>query len=227
MGDEEKADEKLVPDLSFIDRTPPQGRIPGYMPTKANYQLVTDNILDLSHADYLHPDTLGGMMTNADFQCEPDGDEVLLSWEARNVLAPGVFKAEIAPPQHGDFLIDVRWQAPAVMVLKIAGKPHGEPIEDDDFSLTLHNMVPENEKSTHYFYCATRTTMIDDPTFMAMLKAGLEHSFLNEDKPMLEKQQQRIGDADFWSLRPRTLSIDKGAVWVRRKLESLISAENA
>lgn len=227
MGQPELADEKQLPDLSFVDRAPATGKIAGYMPTKADYQLITDNILDLSHADYLHPHTLGGMMTESDFSCEDDGEDVLLSWKAQNVPPPGVFLAELPPPQKGDFQIDVRWSAPAVMVLKVAGKAHGIPFEDEDFSFTLHNMVPETETSTHYFYCSVRQTRTDDAEFMTMLKQGLEHSFMNEDKPMLEKQQARIGNDDFWSLKPRLLSIDEGSVRVRRKLDALITAETA
>ncbi|MFX5351247.1 hypothetical protein ABTD19_17620, partial [Acinetobacter baumannii] len=62
-GDAAKADPAVLPNLSSIDETPPLARITGYMPTAANYQLLSDNILDLSHADYLHPDTLGGINT--------------------------------------------------------------------------------------------------------------------------------------------------------------------
>lgn len=63
MGEPALADPALIPDLSFIDRTPVTARITGHMPTAADYRLLTDNIMDLSHADYLHPTTLGGIMT--------------------------------------------------------------------------------------------------------------------------------------------------------------------
>jgi hypothetical protein len=53
----------------------------------------------------------------------------------------------------------------------------------------------------------------------------IEHVFRHEDKPMLEAQQRRIGDQDFWSLRPVLLAPDAGAVRARRKLAALIEAE--
>lgn len=59
-GDTDQADPGLIPDLSIIDETHANGKFQCYMSTAANYQLCTDNILDLSHTDYLHPDTLGG-----------------------------------------------------------------------------------------------------------------------------------------------------------------------
>ena len=43
---------------------------------------------------------------------------------------------------------------------------------------------------------------------------------------MLEAQQARIGDADFWSLSPALFSVDSGAVQVRRALDRMIQEEN-
>jgi vanillate O-demethylase monooxygenase subunit len=86
-------------------------------------------------------------------------------------------------------------------------------------------MVPETETSTHYFACSTRRFLIDDADFSAFLKNALTHAFLHEDKPMLEKQQARMGTPDLWSLGPVLLKVDAAAVRARRKLEALIAAE--
>jgi vanillate O-demethylase monooxygenase subunit len=43
---------------------------------------------------------------------------------------------------------------------------------------------------------------------------------------MLEGQQQRMGNSDFWSLRPILLASDAAAVRARRRLASLIAAEH-
>jgi hypothetical protein len=43
---------------------------------------------------------------------------------------------------------------------------------------------------------------------------------------MLEKQQARMGDRDFWSLSPVLLSVDAAAVRARRKLKQLVEGEN-
>ena len=42
---------------------------------------------------------------------------------------------------------------------------------------------------------------------------------------MLEAQQRRIGDAEFWSLKPVLLAGDAGSVRVRRKLQQLVAEE--
>jgi phenylpropionate dioxygenase-like ring-hydroxylating dioxygenase large terminal subunit len=77
MGDPVLANTAQIPDLSFIDETPEAARIQMYMPTRANYQLITDNILDLSHADYLHPNSLGGIMVGSQASSREEGDTIV------------------------------------------------------------------------------------------------------------------------------------------------------
>jgi vanillate O-demethylase monooxygenase subunit len=225
LGDSENADPALIPDLGFIDETPELARIAGYMPTLANYQLIIDNILDLSHADYLHPSTIGGMMTEAEVTLEENDNQIIVSWDSREAPVPMGFQQEIPPPNKGDFWLQVAWQAPGVMVLKNTATIAGTEPAADAMNTTLHNMVPETDSSTHYFYCSTRKSRLDDAGFTEFLRGALTQAFANEDKPMLEAQQERVGSADFWSLKPRMLPIDAPAVKVRRALDSKIADE--
>lgn len=224
MGDPEKADAARIPDLSFIDETPEAARIAGFMPTRANYQLLTDNILDLSHADYLHPTTLGGMMTGSKARSREEGDTVVAEWLSEGCDPPPAFKAMV-PQGKADIWTEVVWQAPAVMVLGTAAKSAGVARTPADESYTLHNMVPETATTTHYFFCSTRRFLTNDENFTAYLRQALTQAFQGEDKPMLEKQQARMGTDDLWALEPILLPIDAAAVRVRRKLDRLIAAE--
>lgn len=49
--------------------------------------------------------------------------------------------------------------------------------------------------------------------------------FAMKDKPMVEGQQQLMGTADLWSLKPFLLPGDAGTARVRRMLERLIKEE--
>lgn len=226
MGDPDRADTTLIPDLSFIDDTPENGRISGYMPTTANYLLLADNILDLSHADYLHPTTLGGIMTGSKASTREVGDTVVAEWTSSGCVPPPAFRLAV-PNGLADMWTQVVWSPPGVLVLSTAAMPAGAPRGADNESHTLHNMVPESATSTHYFFCQTRRYLIEDEAFTAKLRVMLRQAFENEDKPMLEKQQQRMDTDDLWSLNPILLPIDAGAVRARRKLSNLIEAERA
>jgi phenylpropionate dioxygenase-like ring-hydroxylating dioxygenase large terminal subunit len=225
MGNPERADLSQIPDLSFIDETPEVARIQMYMPTQANYQLITDNLLDLSHADYLHPTSLGGIMVGARASSREEGDTIVAEWISDDCVPPPAFVKMVAPAEKADIWTQVVWQAPALMVLNTGAKPTGIPRTAEDESYTLHNMVPETETSTHYFACSTRRFLVTDADFSAFLKNTLELAFIHEDKPMLEKQQARMGTPDLWALDPILLKVDAAAVRARRKLDALISVE--
>ena len=227
LGNPEQADPALIPDLSFIDETPELARIAGYMPTRANYQLLTDNILDLTHADYLHPDTLGGINTDAKSSNRQEGLKVVVEWLAEACDPPPAFRSTLDQPGKADIWTGVEWQAPAVMALGVAVKPAGVPRTPEDEGYTLHNMVPESATSTHYFYCSTRRFRTDDEGFSTFLRGALRQAFVDEDKPMLEAQQARIGTANFWSLEPVLLKIDAASTRARRVLDQMIDAERA
>lgn len=223
MGDPEKANLTTIPDLSFIDSVPEETRIFGYMNTACDYQLLTDNILDLSHADYLHPTTLGGMMTQAKTELQNDTDALVVRWFARNCEAPMAFMPMADENNKIDISIEVTWNPPALMVLTNSGVKPGLTVTDSDLGITLHNMVPETNGHTHYFYCSTRRFQLNNPEFTRLLKKNIQHAFENEDKPMLEKQQRSIGNSNFRDLKPVLLSIDAAGVQARGILDRLIN----
>lgn len=224
MGNAENADVEKIPNLSFIDETPVKARITGYMPTRCNYQLLTDNILDLSHTDYLHPTTLGGIMTDAKASSREEAGAIIAEWQSEGCEPPKAYKPMV-PQGLADIWTRVIWRSPALMVLDTGAKPTGIKPLPEDHSLTLHNMVPETETSTHYFFCVTRRFEVDNEEFTQNLRNAVMQAFQDEDKPMLEKQQARIGTEDFWSLEPILLKSDAAAVRARRLLEKLILAE--
>lgn len=53
MG-EGPAKPELLPDFGELDRGHPHGLAHTYMHMKANYELIIDNVMDLSHIDHVH-----------------------------------------------------------------------------------------------------------------------------------------------------------------------------
>lgn len=228
MGDAALADPGLIPDYSFLSKAKPTARNIGYLPTRANYELLSDNIMDLSHVDFLHPATLGGgalSRTKAKVSEMGDG-RIRILWESMNEIAPPAFAAHLPDPAApADLWTDVIWSAPALMHLSTGVAPAGEPSAQGIGSSNLHMMTPETETTTHYFFANTRDFLTDDGDFNAMLDGILTSVFSTEDKPMVEGQQRLIGTEEFWSLKPVLLSGDAGAVRVRRALQEMIKTE--
>jgi phenylpropionate dioxygenase-like ring-hydroxylating dioxygenase large terminal subunit len=228
-GDPERADPALIPDLSFIDQAPATAKCHGHLPTAADYRLCIDNIMDLSHVDYLHPNTLGGgALTRAKATLTQGEVSIRISWLANNCAAPPAFAAHFPDPAApAEVWTIVTWYAPGVMVLEAGAAPAGRPRTEGVNSFSLHVMTPETNHRTHYFYCNARTFKLDDAVFNEELAAFLFGIFSGDDQPMLEAQQSRMGERDFWDLKPALLSIDSGAVAVRRRLEQMIAKEHA
>ena len=228
-GEPAKADETLIPDYSAVAAAPEHAYFRGYLPTACDTLLLVDNILDLSHVDYLHPTTLGsGAISRVKATVEDLSERsVKISWISSGDIAPPAFDMYLREQrQPTDQWTEVTWTAPSNMLLSVGATLQGEPRADGAVTLNLHLGTPERPGHTHYWYWVTRAFAIS-PEANAAMQPMIEHVFRHEDKPMLEAQQRRIGDQDFWSLKPVLLAPDAGAVRARRKLAALIEAEAA
>lgn len=229
MGDPERADAAAIPDLSFIDTVPAAARVKGYLSAHADYLLMVDNIMDLTHADYLHPDSLGGGINTRTKGRVEEGDGcVAIRWHASNETLPPVHQSLLPDPTiRGDFHNEVYWFAPGVMKQRLRFGPTGRLDEAGVDSWTAHVMTPAQERETHYFFCHTSDIVTRDPTVAPAVKQLLMTAFEGEDAPMIEAQQQRIGSRSFADLEPVLLPTDNGAARARRVLERLIAADRA
>jgi len=229
FGDNNKADEALIPDFSCMN--PELFYVAkGYLHAKANYVLETDNILDLSHIQFLHPSTLGGdsdSVSQAITSLEQQGDTIWSYRQTVNETMPD-FLYNAMGIEHGipvDRWIDVRWNAPASMLLFAGATPTGRPRSEGNETLLPHIFTPETDKTTHYFYSFPMPLAMGEAgaAIAEQQLAGLSIPFTNEDLPMLEAQQSMIGDEDFWSLKPILLISDAPGVRARRLLDKMIS----
>jgi phenylpropionate dioxygenase-like ring-hydroxylating dioxygenase large terminal subunit len=202
----------------------------GYLLTRANYQLSVDNLLDLSHLQYLHPNTLGSHTRKpADVRCFADQHTVRVQREMRGeTLGPLIASAFGLPAGvHADHWLDVSWQPPGLMTILVGVHEDGAPLEHARVSASAHWLTPETANTSHYFFALGLPQSLGEAG-RVLLQSSMENlitPFRDEDLPMLEAQQRAIGAQDFWSLRPALLPIDTGAVRARRLMERLIAAE--
>jgi vanillate O-demethylase monooxygenase subunit len=229
MGERPDGDPATIPDLGFVDTARPTALSKGYMHTRADHKLLEDNILDLSHADYLHPDTLGGgSITRSKPRVEERGDTVFVQWLSTGEPPIPIFRPLMrAPDAPADMWTEVLWHPCGVMLLHTGATEAGTPPDEGIDTWNAHIMTPETERTTHYFYVNTRNYRVDDAEFNAGMAAGLQQAFEIEDKPMIEAQQQRLGDRDLFDLAPRLLPIDNGSTRARRIYARLLAAEQA
>ena len=231
MGDADKADETSIPDFSCQDST----RVyvaKGYLYAHANYILESDNILDLSHIEFLHPGSLGSeAVSKAATSVEQRGNTVFSYRQTSAEILPDFVYMALGV-ENGtvvDRWIDVRWDAPANMLIFVGATPTGRPRDEGRESYFPQFFTPETDTTTHYWFSAQAPLEMGDEAsvFAEAQLAGLTEPFSKEDLPMLEAQQVSMGDAEFWSLKPILLPGDAGAVRALRALDKMIADEKA
>lgn len=228
MGEPARADAAQVPAYPFLETPGTWAAVYGRLHVKANYLLVLDNLLDLSHVEFLHPllsQAEGVDAHRTEFRAE--GDVVIANRWKPNSLIHGLAKfLWTSPAPRGDARANMRWSAPAVLhfdlgVTEVGGKP-----EDGVCIPNAHVMTPETELTSHYFWAVARNRRIDDPDLDERMSTTVQRIFTTEDAPMIEAQQRAMGDTtDLLSLRPVTLEHDAPALRARRILAQKIAQE--
>jgi vanillate O-demethylase monooxygenase subunit len=233
MGDPDRAEPSRIPDFPCMD--PESWYVgKGYLRPRANYQLEVDNILDLSHIEFLHPESLGSeSVKHARTEVRQEGDYV---WSLRfieNEVLPDAACDQFGVPRgmRVDRWLDVRWNAPCDLLLLGGATPTGRP-RSEGVGLTFtnpHLFTPETRGTSHYWFamCLPRSDGPQAQEIVSRVVMTFADTFDREDTPMLEKQQESIGEESFWALKPVLLAGDAAGVRVRRLLDNLIQSEAA
>lgn len=85
--------------------------------------------------------------------------------------------------------------------------------------------TPEDDGSTHYFFCTRRNHIEHDGEYNAFKIKAMHDAFWEEDGPLIAAAESEMGGEDFFALNPMLLSNDLAAVKVRRRLRDLVGQE--
>lgn len=228
MGEAGAADPERIPEFAFLS-DPQFQNVKGYTLAEGHYELMTDNIMDLGHIEFLHPGLLGSdAVRKAKTEIIQEGHTVHSNRLTSNEVLPPFlqvwYEAGDRPVQRW---LNVRWDPAAAMKLTVGVLPEGEPREAANESQGCHLMTPATETTTHYFWAQGRNWGTPDPAMDAGRLASLRKAFDTQDKPMIEAVQRNMGTTDLDSLGPVMLATDAGPVRARRVLKQLLSAEAA
>lgn len=231
MGDPDRADPTRIPAFPFLDTTNWYvGK--AQMEIDANYVLESDNILDLSHIEFLHPGTLGaGQSGEGKTTVTQEGNTVWSRRAIRNeVLPPFLYQATGLTDQAPcDRWLDVRWDAPSTMYLQADIALAGTPREQSIQTPQAHLFTPASAEKSYYFYALAMPKSLGEWAEAAAQRnvMGLREPFLREDKPMVEAQQRAMAGRSFWDMKPVLLDVDAPAVRARRVLDQMLAAEQS
>jgi phenylpropionate dioxygenase-like ring-hydroxylating dioxygenase large terminal subunit len=230
MGDL-PADESALNRHDQLDKGHPNGIAHTYMHRQCNYELITDNVMDLSHVDHLHGEiisTRGQLSPLIPNLVEKNGD-ISVRWEYEQTPAILILDPFLPKPGiGGKHFIEVTWSKPSHIQLTIGATQDENPILDYDHTVAqydLHTCTPETENSTHYFFATRRNHLEEDADYNAMKIKAMHDAFEQEDGPILDAIQGLMETNDFLAMDPALISSDMGPIKVRRTLKKLIEAE--
>jgi len=225
MGDPETAAGTEPPSYSFLEEA--GNCLQGYLHVTANYQLVTDNLLDLSHAEFLHPFLSGsGDYEALEFRAEQVGGRVSAYHSMPGYDITPLFRPFVDDSvKKMDGRAHLHWEAPANMMLDVGAAVKNADGEEDIAFPQVHLLTPESENSTHYFWGFCRDREVDNSELDKTLREGISYAFQHEDEPMVRAVAQRMGGRPLFEMSPALLPQDEAAVRARRYLARLIASE--
>jgi vanillate O-demethylase monooxygenase subunit len=233
-GDPMCADVSLLPDFSFLD---PQTHYVSrrYLPIQANYQLLIDNFLNLSHLQYLHSNTLGSdKIAGSEVRHEQIGNTVVTEHFMKSEKLTGLLQkiSRFSADELVNRRIKVSWDPPGIVAVSatIAEATGTDDTSHElDNSLSAHFVTPETESSLHYFfafgYSMANPKYLEE--FVEYLADIIFKPLAMEDAPMLAAQQKIIEENPRSCAQFSLLSIDTSAIRARCVLERLLEEEIA
>jgi phenylpropionate dioxygenase-like ring-hydroxylating dioxygenase large terminal subunit len=221
-----------VLDMFRVTAEPPQeaddpfwGAKGQYLHVKANWQLIVDNLLDLTHLAFVHETTIGNaaLVENAKVKVERAANNVVVT---RWIID--------APPPPTFVKAGGRWQIidfvpPAFLRLDVGGSPTGTgaPQGRRAGGINMRNLnaiTPETETTSHYFWGQAHDWDIHNRATTDMLVEQIATAFL-EDVAVLEAQQRNM------TILPGApqvdINADNGLIQARRILDRICAEEQA
>jgi phenylpropionate dioxygenase-like ring-hydroxylating dioxygenase large terminal subunit len=225
-GDPEKADEALIPDMAEAGYgLPGHKAIPCYsIHVEGRYQLLNDNLLDLTHLGYLHATSIG----TPDDAATPEQREVT----DRKISSRRFMYDTPQPPymrdrQKFEGLVDrisgMDFHLPGfhagiseVLIPKSATVRAGEVILS---SRVFHSVTPAKRHTTNYFFAMSST----DHEGLELVKERLK-PVLDEDAFATAEIEKIVSTVD--ALPPELmLKSDATAIIGRRMLQAMMDEE--
>jgi phenylpropionate dioxygenase-like ring-hydroxylating dioxygenase large terminal subunit len=231
MGDG-AADEAKLLDYPYFEQSDQWPSRKGMMEIEANYIMMIDNLMDLTHLGFVHAKTIGGdpnTHVNADMTVTPTENGVKLERWMLDCTPPPTYVAAVGFEGNIDRWARFEYVAPA-SVLQWSGAMDvgkGAQANQDQPGLHIrlfHGATPKTDGSFYYFFATANGYRQDDPAACQQFFDENYVTFL-EDKAIMEVQQARLMSDPTRKLV--TIRSDAALVHARRALGRMLDAEAA
>lgn len=218
-GDPALADPAAIPRLPFFEM-PNVRTVQNTTYLDAPYEMLMDNLIDLSHASFLHAESFGAFnLENMEVSFSRDGDDVHFENFIPNDYLPVNFEAAFdTDGQRVDMWLKEHWRPAGNLVLEMGWTYPGRPRDEGRRAYLVSLVMPESETRTRYLWGTARNYDAKNEELCDQTLAGvLDYAYYADDKPMIEACFDRMeGEPDLMALKPMLLPTDVAAVTCRR-----------
>jgi len=254
MGREDAFDEgRSIPtwfDYAAPDNPQWRGRADQFLSMPVYYELINDNLHDVSHVEFVHPETLGTTVIPEMYRMRDDEhsptrhvkkefgeSSISIEFHADNIQGGPVLHNMMAFQRERDTWTDnvdwdltLRYCTPGYFLFNHRTKAVGETDDRAIQIASLHALTPETETTTHYFFHTAQNLDATDErrdAFTEVCADALVFAF-NQDKVLISEQMQRVPDGgrDAASLARVSFMGDATPMLGRRMIARQIAAES-
>jgi phenylpropionate dioxygenase-like ring-hydroxylating dioxygenase large terminal subunit len=230
MGDPALADPSKITDFHWLD-SEDWGARSSYLHVKANWQLIVDNLLDLTHLAFVHETTIGNaaLVEKAAVKVTRATDNVVVTRMIEDAPPPPTFQRAGNFKGNVDRWQIIDWVPPAFLRLDVGATDSGTGAMQGKRvgGVQMRNMnaiTPETETTSHYFWGQAHSWDVKNGQLSDMLLEQIRTAF-HEDVAVFEGQQislERIPNP------PQVdINADTGVIQARRNIERLYQEEQA
>ncbi len=191
----------------------------------APYQLIHDNLMDLSHLGYVHLRTIGGNASihmNAEMNVESDERMVRVTRYMPGSVPPPTYVAAYPFKDKVDRWQEIEFHISHLRIWTGAVDAHTDSLQDPQrggFHMRgFHGVTPETETTTHYFWTIATNPQSDHEAIKAKVVEQTALTF-DEDKVVIEAQYQNM--CRFGKPPMIDIHVDVAANRARRIIEQL------
>jgi phenylpropionate dioxygenase-like ring-hydroxylating dioxygenase large terminal subunit len=228
-GDAAAADPAAVPAIFQRMDHPEWTPCGGTTYVKCHYQLISDNLLDLTHEAYIHRSSLGNQaVVEHPITVKGDAAGVTVQrlipdhepapfWKAR-------LFGKLGRHVNADRWQIIRFEPPANLVLDVGVTPAGRPRVEGVEACNTNAITPETEDSTWYFWGFARKFNRDDAALSTKLMETIAKIF-EEDRAACEAVHRVMRREPGRAVVD--VNADQGTILARRMVAERLKAEAA
>ncbi|HEY3466142.1 MAG TPA: aromatic ring-hydroxylating dioxygenase subunit alpha [Amycolatopsis sp.] len=230
IGDRDLADPAAIPRAPWL-ADPNYTTVSGMEPLAARYELLVDNLLDLSHETYLHGGYIGTPeVAETPITTEVDEDRgiIYVSRHMADAECPTFYAKSTGIEGRITRWQDIEYHPPCLYLLHsriapVGVLPNDDGTDPDGFHVeVVYAITPETEHSTHDFWAVARDFALEDQGVSDFL-AENNRTVVLQDVRALDILERVIA-TEPEGYQELSVNIDTGGLAARRILAKLAAS---